>query len=354
MKQLDKLTNEALAQSVNDPSLFDNFSMGFKKTLIKLGTVAVFGVLTLGVTGMAMEAHAMDGQAFGVATGVSGLVGMASNGSVPNNLPPECANVQGKNGWTLAGGGTAGALLGSNIGKGSGSKWATVVGTLVGTGIANGVEDSRIQRECQVIVSRNLQQQQQLQQQYNTPRYNQNNNTPTSDILYQAQAPNGQNIFVTVENSPGLLSLTGNRQGVIDPHSTPVIYNGVKQSLDNLGNAYVVLDNASKRYLRLINGSEEEVFNPNPDSNNNYRNNTQVSQASAEYDRAYNSYAGKRGIAAHILDEASARNYNLNEFSGSTPLFQVPQSAKVTYSTVYHKSFENRYANDIKVSNGVR
>lgn len=354
MKQLDKLTNEALAQSVNDPSLFDNFSMEFKKTLIKLGTVAVFGVLTLGITGMTTEAHAMDGQSFGVATGISGLVGMASNGSVPNNLPPECANIQGKNGWTLAGGGTAGALLGSSIGRGSGSKWATVVGTLVGTGIANGSEEARMQRECQVIISRNEQQNQQMQRNYRTPQYNQNSNTPTSDILYQAQTTNGQNIFVTVENSPGLLSLTGNRQGVIEPYSNPVIYNGVKQSLDNLSTAYVNLDNASKKYLRLVNGTDEEVFNPNPELGNNYRNNTQVSQASTEYDRAYNSYAGKRGIAAHILDEASSRNYNLNEFSGSTPLFQVPQSAKVTYSTVYHKSFENRYANDIKVGNGVR
>lgn len=353
MKQLDKLTSEAMAQSINEPSLFQNFSAGFTTKLAKLGSAAVFGVLALGVTGMTTEAHAMDSQAFGVATGVSGLIGMASNGSVPNNLPPECAQVQGKNGWSLAGGGTAGALLGSNIGKGSGSKWATAVGALVGTGIANGVEEQRIQRECQAIISR-LQQQQQQQQQYRQPQYNQNNNTPTADILYQAQTPNGQNLFVTIENSPGLLAITGNRQGVIDPHSSPVVYNGVKQSLDNLNNAYHNLNNVSKRYLSLVNGTEEEIFNPNPETNSNYRNSTQVGQLKTEYDKAYNNYAAKRGVAAHILDEASARNYNLNEFSGAAPLFQTPQSARVTYSAVYNKSFENRYANDIKIGNGIR
>lgn len=354
MKQLDKLTSEAMAQSINEPSLFENFATGFKSKLVKLGSVAVFGMLALGVTGMASEAHAMDSQAFGVATGVSGLVGMANNGSVPNNLPPECANVQGKNGWSIAGGGTAGALLGSNIGKGSGSKWATVAGTLLGAGIANGVEDQRIQRECQAIIARNQQQQQQMQQQYRTPQYNQNPATPTADILYQGNSTNGQSFFVTVDNSPGMLALTGNRQGMIDPHTTPVIYNGVKQSLDNLSSAYVNLDNISKKYLRTVNGTDEEVFNPNPETNSNYRNNTQVAQLKAEYDKAYNTYAAKRGIAAHILDEASVRNYNLNEFSAAVPLFQVPQSAKVTYSSVYQKGFENRYANDIKVQNGIR
>lgn len=353
MKQLDKLTSETMAQSINEPSLFENFSTSFTTKLAKLGSAAVFGMLALGVTGMTTEAHAMDGQAFGVATGISGLVGMASNGSVPNNLPPECAQVQGKNGWSLAGGGTAGALLGSNIGKGSGSKWATGLGTLIGVGVANGNEEQRMQRECQAIISR-LQQQQQQQPQYRQPQYNQNNNTPTADILYQAQTPNGQNLFVTVENSPGILAITGNRQGMIEPQNSPVVYNGVKQSLDNLSASYANLDNISKRYLRTVNGTEEEIFNPNPENNTNYRNSTQVSQLKAEYDKAYNNYAAKRGVAAHILDEASARNYNLSQFSEAAPLFQVPQSAKVTYSSVYHKSFENRYANDIKVGNGIR
>lgn len=354
MKQLDKLTSEAMAQSINEPSLFENFSNGFRNKLTKLGTAAVFGILALGVTGMTTEAHAMDSQAFGVATGVTGLIGMANNGSLPSNLPPECANVQGKNGWAIAGGGTAGALLGSNIGKGNGSKWATVVGTLLGAGIANGVEDQRIQRECQAIIARNQQQMQQMQQQYRTPQYNQNPATPTADILYQANTPNGNSFFVTMDNSPGMLAITGNRQGMIDPHTTPVVYNGVKQSLDNLSTAYVNLDNISKKYLRTINGTEEEIFNPNPETNPNYTNGTQVSQLKADYDKAYNAFAIKRGIAAHILDEASVRNYNLNEFSGAATLFQVPQSAKVTYSSVYHQAFQNRFANDIKAGTGIR
>lgn len=354
MKQLDKLTSETMAQSLNDPSLFDNFAKGFKNKVIKLGSAAVFGMLTLGVAGMTNEAQAMDNQAFGVATGLSGLAGMTSNGSVPNNLPPECANIQGKNGWAITGGGTSGALLGSNIGKGNGSKLATIAGTLLGAGIANNVEDRRIQRECEAIVARNQQMQQQMQQQYKTPQYNQNSSTPTSDILYQANTINGQSFFVTAENSPGLMAITGNRQGVIDILTSPVIYNGVKQSLDNLHSAYSTLDNVSKRYLKVVNGTDEEVFNPNQEVSSNYKNNTQVAQLKTEYDKAYNSFAAKRGIAAHILDEASARNYNLSEFSASATLFQVPQSAKVTYSSVYQKRFENRYANDIKVSGNMR
>jgi uncharacterized protein YcfJ len=355
MKQLDKLTSEAMAQSINEPSLFENFSNSFKSNLAKLGNAAVFGMLALGITGMTTEVHAMDSQAFAVATGVTGLVAMANNGSIPNNLPPECANIQGKNGWVITSGGTSGALLGSNIGKGNGTKWATVAGTLLGAGIANGVEEQRIQRECQAIIARNQQQIQQMQQQYRTPQYNQNVATPTADILYQANTINGQNFFVTVENSPGILALTGNRQGIINPHTSPIIYNGIKQSLENLSNAYAHLDSISKKYLNIINGTEEEIFNPNPETNYNYRNNTQIFQLKSEYERAYNTYAVKRGIAAHILDEASARNYNLNEFSEAISLFQVPQSAKVTYSSVYQKPFENRYANDIKVSSiGIR
>lgn len=354
MKKLDKLANEVMAQSINEPSLFDNFSIGFQNSLRKLGTFAVFGVLTLGVVGMATEAQAMDNQSFGVATGISGLLGMATNGSVPNNLPPECAHIQGKNGWAVTGGGTAGALLGSNIGKGNGSKWATVAGTVLGVGIANGSEEQRIQRECAAIVARNQQQNMQQQQymQQNTPNYNQNSATPTADILYQANPSSGQSFFVTLDNSPGLLSITGNRQGVIDPQTSPVVFNGVQKSLDNLRIAHINLDNVAKKYLRIVNRSEEEIFNPNP-SSNTPRNNNMVSQTIAEYDQAYNAYAAKRGIAASILDEASARNYNLNGFSGSISFFQVPQSAKVTYSTAFQKPFENRYANDIK-TNGMR
>lgn len=352
MKQLDKLTSEAMAQSINEPSLFENFAKGFKSKLIKLGSAAVFGMLALGVTGMASEAHAMDSQAFSVATGVSGLVGMANNGSVPNNLPPECANIQGKNGWAIAGGGTAGALLGSNIGKGTGAKWATGLGALAGAAIGNGVEDQRMQRECQAIIARNQQQQQQMQQQYRTPQYNQNPATPTADILYQANTTNGQSFFVTFDNSPGILALTGNRQGMIDPHSVPLIYNGVKQSLENLKASNINADNISKELIRTINGTDEEIFNPNPQTN--YRNNTKIEQLTVKYNNAYNDLAAKRGIAAHIADEATIRNINLDEFKEYAPFFQIPQSVKVTYSSVYHKPFENRYANDIKVGNSIR
>lgn len=353
MIQVDKLTSETMAQSINEPAILENTSNSFKTKVAKLGTAMVFGVLALGVTGMTNNAYATDGQAFSVATGVSGLVGMASNGSLPSNLPPICANIQGKNGWALAGGGTAGALLGSNIGKGNGSRWATVAGTLLGAGIANGVEDQRIQRECDAIVLRYKQQQEQEQQYRQQNRqYNQNNATPTPDILYQANTANGQSFFVTMETSPGMLALTGNREGIIDPISNRAIYNGVKESLDNLNVAYSKLDNVSKRYLKLVNGTEDEIFNPNPQANSNYRNTTQVGQLKTEYDKAYDSFAYKRGVAAHILDEASARNYNLSEFANYAPLFQTPQSAKVTYSTVYHKPFENKFANDIKMSNG--
>lgn len=349
MKQLDKLTSEAIAQSINEPAIFENTSTAFKTKIAKIGSVVALGVLTLGITGMTTEAHAMDGKSFGVATGVSGLVGMASNGSLPKDLPPICSNIQGKNGWSLAGGGTAGALLGSNIGKGSGSKWGTAIGSLIGVGIANGVEEQRIKRECDAIVMR-FQQEQQQQQQYR--QHNQNSATPTPDILYQANIASGQSFFVTMETSPGMLALTGNREGIIDPLTNRVVYNGIKESLDNLNVAYSKLDTASKQYLKAVNGTEEEVFNPNPQTNSNYRNDTKVGQLKTEYDKAYNNFAYKRGVAAHILDEASARNYNLSEFSNHASLFQTPHSAKVTYSSVYNKPFENRFANDIKVSNG--
>lgn len=350
MKKLDKLANETLAQSINEPSIFDNLSSGFKKKVMNLGTAITFGVLALGVSGFANQAHAMDTQSFGVVTGITGLMGMANDGKVPNNLPPECASVQGKSGWKVTAGGATGALLGSNIGQGSGTKWATALFGLAGAGMANGAEDQRIQRECQAIIARNQQQAQQMQQQYQGPQYHQAAATPTADILYQANTTNGQSFFVTVDNSPGLMAITGNKQGIIDPHSNGTIYNGVRQSLDNLNVAYQNLDRASKRYMSLVNGTEEEIFNPNPSAQSDYRNNSQVSQAVSDYDKAYNAYAAKRGIAAHILDEAAVRNYNLNEFNNASTLFQTPQSAKVTYSAVYHKPFENRFANDIKAN----
>ena len=350
MTKLDKLQNEALAQSLNDPSLFSNFTKTLQTKFVKVGTAVVFGALALGTTGMA---HAMDSDSFQTATGLSGIIGIVSNGGGTQNLPPECANVQGTNGWMIAGGGTAGALAGSNIGRGNGTKLATVLGTVVGMGAANASEQNRIQRECANIIQQK--QQQQYQNQYQNQNqyrnYNQNPATPTSDILYQAKMPDGNSYFVTVDNSPGLMAINGNRQGVMDPHSNPTVYSGVKQSLDNLNAAYVNLDQVSKQYIQTINGSEADVFNPNPDLNP-YKNQTKLSQLSSQYDQAYNQYARVRGVATHILDEATARNYNLNEFGTASPLFQVPNSAKVTYANVYHQAFQNRFANDIK--SGIR
>ena len=40
--------NETLAQSINEPSIFDNLSSGFKKKVMNLGTAVTFGVLALG------------------------------------------------------------------------------------------------------------------------------------------------------------------------------------------------------------------------------------------------------------------------------------------------------------------
>lgn len=350
MRQLDKLTDEAMAQSLNDLTISENLSESFKNTLKNLGSKAVFGILALGITGLSPLAHGMDNKAFGWGLGASGLMGLANNNDLPQNLPPECRNIQGKSGWQIGGAGAAGALVGSNVGKGSGSKWAAALGTIMGTGLANNSEENRIRNECEAIINQINQQ----MQQHSTPTHNKNFNTPTADILYEGRTVSGESLFITMDNSPGVLALKGNMQGEIDVFTNPTVLNGIQKSIENLNQSYINLENVSNKYIGTVNGTEKEIFNPNPDMKTNYRKSTAVSRIANDYEKNYNEYALKRGIAAHILDEAATRNYNLNQFRASINLFVTPKSAKVTYSSIHNKDFENRYANGINLPNKLK
>jgi hypothetical protein len=353
MDKLNKLQNETLAQAAVSESISSNFSNGFKKKILNLGAAAFFGILALSGTGLA---HADD---FGAATGLSALTGVLINGQKPNNLPPECANVQGVNGWTVGGAGLAGSALGNNLGGGTGKTILTYGLGLLAASAVNNNEQQRITQQCNAIVAENQarinQQNQQRQQQNNYPTNNHNNNTPTANILYQGISANGYSFYVTTENSPGLMALNGSRIGTLAPEGNSHVINGIQKSLNNLSNDYSNLDKAARNYLNIINGNgENQVDYFNPDINQNVNSGrviqNKVQFALQNFENAYNTYAKDRGIATHILDEAATRNYNLSNYSNYLPSFEPPQSAKVTYNSAYQKVLDNRYATGISTS----
>lgn len=345
---IEKLSASTLLQSIQDESILESFTDKFTSKITSTSKFLLTGMLMLGMAGFLTNANAYDGNSARVGMGVSGVMGTVLNGSGVENLPPECANIQGVNGWKVGGAGVAGSVAGASIGRGSGTKWATVALTAISSAAALSAENNRIQRECNAVLARIDMQNKKSLYSSNQNQYNANYNYSAlpsinpSDILYEYTTPNGNKGYATISNSPGLLAINGGRNGEININSNPTIYKGVSESLNNLAKAYENLNTASKAYISYSNGTDDEIFNPNPSANKN-NDTTKISVLKNQYNAAYDNYAERRGIAAHILDEASTRNYNLSDFKDSNILFVTPHTAKVTYQSVNGISFENKF-----------
>lgn len=382
MNKLNKLFNETLSQCVGTPEIADSFSDGLKSSIKKMGIATFVGFLALGSAGMAHADNTSN-----ALIGLNGVGAILVDGARPAGLPPECANVQGVNGWKVAGAGTAAAYGFSNVGGGRGRKAAEILGTVVVGAAVLGQEEQRIENECARIMAANRQNNQNYQNNqggsyqyqennpnnayqygrpmqnnnyqnngnyqntnYDTPRYNQPN-LPTEPIFYQATDAQGRSFFVTYSTSPGLQALTGNRQGGDAIGSSPTIQRAVDGSLNALNNDYKKLDQASQNYLNLVNGrnSVEDRYNMNNISGNSAVKNSanyhqKIQQALREVDATYNQYVKDRGLTLVILDNAAGvDNKDLSQYREAAALFVPPQSAKVTYNSAYQQELPNRY-----------
>lgn len=383
MNKLNKLFEDTLAQCVATPEIAENFATGLKDKIAQVGLATVVGVLALGSAGMA---HA-DSTANAM-IGLSGVGGILVNGAKPQNLPPECANVQGANGWVVGGATAAGAYAGNNIGGGSGKKIATVIlGAAAGT-MALGHEAKRIEQDCARAIAQNRQQygsynnttydnghynpnggqynganyndnygannrtynngQYNNGNNYGTPQYNQPPQQPTEPILYQYNDALGRSGFVTLRESPGFNGLIGNRRGAFDIMSNPNIQSAVEGTLNNLASDYQKLEQASQNYLNAANGRGNiETRYITNNSNIEYNGavmHKQIKRSLLQFEQAFNDYSKTRGIAALNLDNAVAvDNMDVTRYRDYAQLFTPPPSAKITYHSAYRTELPNRY-----------
>lgn len=344
--KLNKLYNETASQFIQTPEVAQSFTSGLKNSISKVGASLVVAALAFGTAGIAHADNTLNAM-----VGTGGLGSLLIDGAKPN-LPPECQNLKGVNGWATMAGVTTGAYAGNNIGKGSGRKVATLALGALGGALVLGKQTRDIEDEC----NRQIQQMNQARQaqyaQNNGGGYNNGYNSAgytnsqgqtlniQEPIFYEARDAHGRTIISTFSTSAGLQSLTGNRMGGDDISTNPTIQRYVEKSLNTLSNDYRRLEDISNTYMNLVNGRnsvEDRYANIGNRSNNNSYH-TKVNNVLKDYAQAYATYVEHRGETVLTLDNAAGiDNKNLSRYRDAAILFTPPQSAKITFYTAFQR-----------------
>lgn len=326
-KLYSKLESEIAIQLFTNKDVEKVLAKPLQKKLKNVGMNAFLSVALLATTGIAQAGNVFNGT-----LGVGAITSLLTNGSKPDNLPPECQNIPGINGWKVAGASSAGAFLGKQIGNGSGNKAAIMIGGGGAGAAMYSKERDRIISDCQKIVNA---------KQY--PRYQANPRMPQEPILYQAYAPNGQAYYVTVNNSPGLHALRGQSQGTNSVHNNPKIANALQVAHNNIAQSYRQLDKSALDFMKIAQGNNGMQMNqqnryaatvgelqPSRNVGANYYNQARVAQNNL--DRTYQDYAQKRAVFVRLLDNVAVDGYDLREFADFQRFLLPPDSVTLSYN----------------------
>lgn len=364
--KLNKLYNETASQFIQTPEVAENFTPGLQNKISKVGVGMVVAALAFGTSGLAHADNILNAM-----IGAGGLGSLLIDGARPN-LPPECQNLKGVNGYATMAGVATGAYAGNNIGGGSGKKAATLILGGLGGALVLGKQTRDIEEEC----NRQIQQINQARQsQYaqnnggnngynngnNNNGYNNNNSNNgysngynssgytnsqgqplniQEPIFYEARDAHGRTVISTFSTSAGLQSLTGNRMGGDDIGTNPTIQRYVEQSLNTLNNDYKRLENISNTYMNLVNGrnSVEDRYSNIGNKSNSNSYHSRINSVIKDYSQAYATYVEHRGHAVLTLDNAAGiDNKNLSKYRDAAILFTPPQSAKITFYTAFQR-----------------
>lgn len=345
MKNTVQLGLEVLSQMVTDENIVKSIAAPLKKRISEMG-IATF--LVLAATVSSGVAHADDkARARNLTLGASAFMGILVDGAKPKNLPIECYNIQGMNGWKVGGAGAAGGVFGNQIGNGSGNTIATTgLGFITSTIVASREQD-RMVAECNNI----LRQKAEREAGYNSynngysnpqpiayPTYNPNQrfNAVDADILYETKDFNGRPLLVTTDNSPGLDALKGNKVGNLSIESDPIVKRALDVSSDGLADSYRQLDESAKVLLNYMKGSasssqkivryaatQDDLRAAEPIRRSNQND---LRRAREYYEASFINYAQKRSMAANIYDNAAVDGYNITHYKEVLTIMTPPES----------------------------
>lgn len=331
---MKKYTDQVLSQMIVNNDVNKYFNPSIKNKIANVGVGVVLSVLA--ITG-AGNAFANDSdRARNVGLGASALTGLIVDGAKPRNLPPECANIRGVNGFAVGGAAAAGTMLGNQIGKGNGNTIATLLTGFLGGTLVSSKEDNRIIAECEAILR------QTRGSSYIPPNNFHNANVPTGAILYEGRTPTGGSFVVTMENSPGLNGLKGSYRNPPTLHvdSDIVVKRALDQSTENLMLSHEKLDVFATQYLQALNPNstndrlaryavtEQDMHQA---QRLNMENQARIHDAKINFERAYTEYATKRSIAANIYDNAVMDGFDITSYGKALEYIMPSKNALMTY-----------------------
>jgi len=343
---LDKMAAEVLSQMVSNEDIFNNFSTKLKKKLQTIGTSVVLAGLLAIFSGF-VHADKNVGKNMGTGLTISGLFGVLANESKPTDVPTDC-DVQGVSGWKVGAGSAIGTLIGNQFGKGSGNTAATIVGAIAGAALAQSSENERIRRECVAKNSQRKIEPPAPSYPANT-HYSQTVSYPQSPILYQGRTDSGKTFYVTTNDSPGIAALTGKTIGYLDVEDDLIVKNALEQGLLGLEKSYENLDQAAQKYIQVSNGNTTisklaryavSDYDITKNSHLMRERRKQLENAKNDLQNAYNEYARKRSVFAHVADNAAIDGYDIRKYGYAIQYLTPPESVAISFDG----KLPNRYA----------
>ena len=346
---LKRLEVQTLAQASASDAIANNFTSGLKSKIVAFGAAALFGVMSLTASNLAVAGD--NSNLITGVLGMTGITGILLDGNKPTDLSLDCANVRGINGYQVAGATAAGGALGGFVN----SKNRTAV-SILGAGIAGGAvyykEKNRIEQECAAAIQRaNSERERQNSYSNSNVMYGANNvpQMPTEPILYVQKNPNGSLNYVTISNNSAIQALNGYKNGTRNIDSDSVVKNALEQSYSNFQRSYSDLDKAAQASLDLTNGKDSSVKSARYSLEPVKAGATiqaKSRQLAETIDAKFNTYAEQRAVFFKIGNEAVTDGYDISKFRQGLDFVDVPQSLRQVY---YNNgtTLNNRYPSNI-------
>lgn len=325
---LSKMSAETFSQMAANGDISDNFTKGLINKFLSIGVTTVLAGLIALSSG---TAQANDTRTAAIT--LSGLFGLVSNNTKPNDIPSNCY-VQGTSGMKTGLSGAAGGWLGSKVGDGSGQKVATVAGAIVGVVASQSSENDRMRRECAEQLAQN-------KQVNGIPTYATNNRSPQSPILYEGRTIKGKSFYVTMQDSPGIAGLSGKITGGANVDADPIVKNAMEKGSDMLEIAFINLDKEARDYNQVASGQTSiaklsryavDARDVGANSELNRTHQAMIDKEKREFDQAYAEYSRRRSVFANVSDNAVVDGFDISRYGKALQYFVPPESATVTYS----------------------
>lgn len=304
MSRISKTAAETISQIVENKTLFDSTTKGFKNIVKKhtvIGFLALCSSISCGLAS-AQDYTLPPAQSFQLDIG-GFLNNLISSNSSPTNqlrmsdVPQPC-----------------------NVSSNYLDYKSVINASVVDTANASlKMERDRLSCASNVYATHNV----------SAPKYKANSSIDKTYILYEIRDYTGRYVQVTYGNSPSIQSMQSN-SGELSVESNKILKQQMDIRAKNLILAHEDLNRNSRDYINLAYGTDTpEYYRTRFDSNRQQA----IYMQQRILDQSFDNYAKARTDFVSLADSATVNKYNISEYSATLNFISAPESTSQSFKS---------------------